>query len=391
MHVPDTGTAGAGVAAASKLYADCSPALCRSVSAVDSGYNDRDFDDDGASSVFSDSSCSIVSEAKDLVHRANDNAATVAFEGNIVVENSTQVQFGNNTHYHGPVTVLLNSNKCITNGSVAPATPEILSSAMQDAALPAQRAPEPASPPTANADVPPKAAAKQGPGRVLSLLSLSRRRCVALTAATSATLVVVVLLCVLLPAGKLGGPKIAPVALPNGLTLVQRHEWLAQPAKPGVDPVTASPVQYVILHHSATDTCYSFPECVLRIRYLQTFHMESKNWSDIAYNFLVGGDGYVYVGRGWDKAGAHTLNWNHRSVGISLVGTFSYQKPTMEQMRAVFKLIGYGVELNKVVPDYKLAAVCQFRSTESPGKFVLDEMRKSDHWWNYTVGDSYCK
>lgn len=118
--------------------------------------------------------------------------------------------------------------------------------------------------------------------------------------------------------------------------------------------------------------------------------MDSKNWSDIAYNFMVGGDGYAYVGRGWDQAGAHTLNWNHRSIGICTVGTFSYQKPTMEQLRAVQKLIEYGVQLKKVVPDYRLAAVCQFRSSDSPGKFVRDEMRKWDHFWNYTVGDSNC-
>lgn len=172
---------------------------------------------------------------------------------------------------------------------------------------------------------------------------------------------------------------------------MQRHEWIAQPAKPGVDRLTTSPVEHVILHHSATDPCYSFPECVLRVRLIQAFHMESRNWSDIAYNFLVGGDGYVYVGRGWDLAGAHTFNWNHRSMGICLVGTFSYQRPTMEQLRAVGKLIDYGVQLNKVVPDYKLAAVCQFRSSESPGKVVLEEMKKWPHYWNYTVGDSYCK
>lgn len=39
---------------------------------------------------------------------------------------------------------------------------------------------------------------------------------------------------------------------------------------------------------------------------MQTYHMESKNWDDIAYNFIVGGDGAVYEGRGWEKQGAHT-------------------------------------------------------------------------------------
>lgn len=39
---------------------------------------------------------------------------------------------------------------------------------------------------------------------------------------------------------------------------------------------------------------------------MQTYHMESRNWDDIGYNFMVGGDGDVYEGRGWDKQGAHT-------------------------------------------------------------------------------------
>lgn len=119
--------------------------------------------------------------------------------------------------------------------------------------------------------------------------------------------------------------------------------------------------------------------------------MESQNWSDIGYNFLVGGDGYAYVGRGWDKAGAHTFNWNARSMGICLIGTFSYQRPTMEQLRTVGKLVEYGVRLNKVVAEYKLAGVCQLRSTASPGALVFSEIKKWDHWWNYTVGESNCK
>ena len=39
---------------------------------------------------------------------------------------------------------------------------------------------------------------------------------------------------------------------------------------------------------------------------MQTFHMESKGWDDIGYNFMIGGDGAVYEGRGWDSQGAHT-------------------------------------------------------------------------------------
>ena len=45
-------------------------------------------------------------------------------------------------------------------------------------------------------------------------------------------------------------------------------------------------------------------------------------WCDIGYNFLIGGDGAVYTGRGWDKVGAHTPGYNDRGVAFSLIGNF---------------------------------------------------------------------
>lgn len=38
------------------------------------------------------------------------------------------------------------------------------------------------------------------------------------------------------------------------------------------------------------------------------------------YNFLVGGDGLIYEGRGWGKKGAHTFGFNSQSVGIAFIG-----------------------------------------------------------------------
>lgn len=30
-----------------------------------------------------------------------------------------------------------------------------------------------------------------------------------------------------------------------------------------------------------------------------------KGWDDIGYNFLIGGNGSIYVGRGWDYKGVY--------------------------------------------------------------------------------------
>ena len=43
--------------------------------------------------------------------------------------------------------------------------------------------------------------------------------------------------------------------------------------------------------------------------------MKDKGWNDIGYTFLVGEDGNVYEGRGWDIVGAHCPWYNFRSIG----------------------------------------------------------------------------
>ncbi|KAK9752004.1 hypothetical protein QE152_g4582 [Popillia japonica] len=40
-------------------------------------------------------------------------------------------------------------------------------------------------------------------------------------------------------------------------------------------------------------------------------NMDSNGWADIGYNFLIGGDGYIFQGRGWDKLGAHVKSFNN--------------------------------------------------------------------------------
>lgn len=44
---------------------------------------------------------------------------------------------------------------------------------------------------------------------------------------------------------------------------------------------------------------------------------------DHPHSFLIGEDGLVYEGRGWDTEGAHTgSTWNPMSIGISFMGNY---------------------------------------------------------------------
>lgn len=108
--------------------------------------------------------------------------------------------------------------------------------------------------------------------------------------------------------------------------------------------------------------------------------MDERSWSDIAYNFLVGGDGIAYVGRGWDIQGAHTRGFNAKSICIAFIGAFERTAPTNGQICAAKHIIAEGVRLGKLSHDYGLYGALQLTRTQSPGKVLYNIITTWDHW-----------
>nr|XP_033183413.1 peptidoglycan recognition protein 1-like [Bombus vancouverensis nearcticus] len=165
----------------------------------------------------------------------------------------------------------------------------------------------------------------------------------------------------------------------KNVRFIEQNEWGAQPPTTALTKMKL-PVPYVIISHTATEICRTEAECAYHVRYIQTFHIESKQWSDIAYNFLVGGDGYVYVGRSWDFMGAHSFGFNNISIGISFIGTFNIVIPPTRQLYAAQRLIELGIENGKIAPDYKLLGHRQVFRTSSPGDTLYSAIQTWPHW-----------
>lgn len=142
------------------------------------------------------------------------------------------------------------------------------------------------------------------------------------------------------------------------------------------------PVGLVIISHTNTKPCFTFPNCSLALRRLQKSQMSKGMW-DIGYNFAIGGDGNIYVGRGWDCINSHS----HLSIGISFIGNYNIDKINKYMTDATKKLIKQGVSLGKLSNDYILIGHNQscknFRS--SPGKNVYKEISKWEHYSNITL------
>lgn len=67
------------------------------------------------------------------------------------------------------------------------------------------------------------------------------------------------------------------------------------------------PLDRVIILPSDSPPFLATSECSDEIKTIQSYHKNYKNYSDIAYNFIVCDDGTVFEGRGWEVQGAHSV------------------------------------------------------------------------------------
>uniref|UniRef100_A0A903WPT8 Peptidoglycan recognition protein long class n=1 Tax=Anopheles darlingi TaxID=43151 RepID=A0A903WPT8_ANODA len=171
---------------------------------------------------------------------------------------------------------------------------------------------------------------------------------------------------------------------PKPLRLVTRTEWLAQPPREVLTDLKL-PVNNVIIAHTATEGCTTQAACVLRVRILQEYHMDGKNYDDIIFNFLIGGDAKIYEGRGWNKVGAHTQGYNSKSIGIAFIGNYEYvDKPVDKQMKSLERLLEHGIAGGSLSSNYKVFASEHLDSEEKTGKWLVEALEKLPEFVNRT-------
>lgn len=132
--------------------------------------------------------------------------------------------------------------------------------------------------------------------------------------------------------------------------LTNPEGWLIYP-----EPL-AEALDTIVVHHSALPVS----DGPLAI---QTLHMQSRGFADIAYHFVIDDLGQVYEGRKINARGAHTGGHNTGAVGIVLLGNFEYTQPTPVQMENLKTLAQY------LVPTYTISRLAGHRDFQ-PGVTV---------------------
>jgi N-acetylmuramoyl-L-alanine amidase len=165
----------------------------------------------------------------------------------------------------------------------------------------------------------------------------------------------------------------------NYLNIINRTEWGA------ADPIRNltdfnKPIAMVIIAHTETHECTTFEFCKIQMAILQLYYKQMRNFEDIGYNFVIGGDGAVYEGIGWDKIGYHTKGHNDYSIGIGFIGNYQTKEPTENQLSAAILLLNDGLQKHHLDKNYAIKGQRDFLPIVSPGNKIYDRMKSWDHF-----------
>ena len=171
-----------------------------------------------------------------------------------------------------------------------------------------------------------------------------------------------------------------PCPLPG---MVSRTTWGAP--RPCASPGYAT-VTHLVVHHSAgVNTATNWAQVVLSI---WDFHVNTREYCDVAYNYLIDPNGVLYEGRsgGNNVVGAHFCATNTGTMGVCLLGNFEEVQPTDAMLNKLADLLAWKSCNSNIDPLLKsvhsrsnlnLNHVCGHRdgcSTLCPGENVYSKL-----------------
>ncbi|MBA3783657.1 MAG: peptidoglycan recognition protein, partial [Nocardioides sp.] len=137
-------------------------------------------------------------------------------------------------------------------------------------------------------------------------------------------------------------------------TIYSRAQWGADEKMRDAGSLRYGTVSAGFVHHTVNANDYTADQVPALIRSIYAYHVQSRGWSDIGYNYLVDRFGRIWEGRygGIDKAvvGAHTLGYNDYSFAMSAIGNFETVQPPEEMIQAYGALFAWKLGLHGVNP-----------------------------------------
>ncbi|XP_055698897.1 peptidoglycan-recognition protein SA-like [Phlebotomus papatasi] len=162
--------------------------------------------------------------------------------------------------------------------------------------------------------------------------------------------------------------------------ILSRFQWRAQESN--YVYYQTIPVDKVIIIWLDDFTCKGSFECRRVVKSLQYEHIFKYKMPDIAFNFIIDDNGYVYEGTGWHRRGFHTTGHNRNSIGIAFIGRKSEDTvPSEEALHVLVELLECGIRQGKVSLEYKLYAQRQLcYQSNNPSDAFYSVIQELPHW-----------
>ncbi|MEU4196180.1 peptidoglycan recognition protein [Kribbella sp. NPDC026611] len=198
----------------------------------------------------------------------------------------------------------------------------------------------------------------------------------------------------------------APYPMP---IMFSRKRWGADErlrAHNGVEcvrPKYTTTVLAAFVHHTADRNDYTRAQVPAMVRATYAYHVRSRGWCDLGYNFLVDRFGRIFEGRAggaqWPVLGAHTASYNSNSLGVALLGNFEKVAPPASMLEATARVIAWKFDANYRSPlatialdGGKLHTVSGHRDTKAtacPGTQLYNKLGWLRQRVNALMGGSF--
>ncbi|XP_054265101.1 peptidoglycan-recognition protein SC2-like isoform X1 [Macrosteles quadrilineatus] len=138
------------------------------------------------------------------------------------------------------------------------------------------------------------------------------------------------------------------------INVMTRDVWHAEP--PRVESMIIRKATHVFWMNVKRNVCYTKVHCIELLKRAQRYNMSIQNQRDIRYNFMVGGDGFVYEGRGWGQPPLLPREFarvNSESVVIGFMGFFnSVQELPNIMFKSGQTIVANGVRCRFIERDF---------------------------------------
>ena len=187
------------------------------------------------------------------------------------------------------------------------------------------------------------------------------------------------------PAQRLQLAALAVVEPIPGLRILERSNWTDVGRRDTIDCAIPSSVsglgcrsdvglRHAIVHHTVNPNGYSEADVPGLINGIQRYHMQTRGWDDIGYNFVIDRFGRIWHGREGDVfepiTAGHTTGLNAESVGVAVLGTFSEGTVPDAVVESLGLLIGWKLGLHGVDPLGHTLVRSTGGTFAAPGEFV---------------------